>query len=187
MSLILRYRQIKGITQKELADDLQSIVPGIDRILISKMETGLCEPSPLMREYLLKACAHADIERKSLNRQIGRLDKKDAEIGDFDPVEEIVLGALKVSSKHNPLTRAKLKDLTGMKDSRARDVIGRLRDKGYRVVGSAGTKGYWIAENESEYLAFRREYHDKAITYLSRISAMDNYTEGQTSMYEDVY
>lgn len=184
MSLIHQYRQLKGITQRELADELQPIVPGIDRILISKMETGLCEPTPPMQEYLLKACAHADMERKSRGRYIYQLSEKNAEIGDFSPTEEMVLEALKECSKERPLTRSRLKDLTGMKDSRARDIIGRLRDRGVRVVGSAGTKGYWIAEGESEYLAFRKEYQNKAMTYLSRISAMDSYTEGQTSMYE---
>ena len=181
---IREYRLIKGLSQKQLADELADVFPGVDRTLLSKMECGLCAPTPLLQEYLEKACAHGDIERKSSGRVVGRLEKKVAEIDDFSPVEKIVLGALKESSKDHPLTRARLKELTNMKDRHARDVIGKLRDKGYRIVGSSGSKGYWIAETESEYTAFRREYQTKAMTYLERIKAMDAWTEGQMSMYE---
>ena len=189
MNILLDYRTKNGLTQDALAKELQPVCPGIDRVLISKIESGIVSPSPeaalyIERKTREKACAHAVDERKSQGRYIYQSSEKISQIGDFDPIEEIVLGALKVSSKDRPLTRSSLKDLTGLKDSRARDVIGRLRDRGVRVVGSAGTKGYWIAENENEYLAFRREYEKKAMTYLSRLKAMDNYTEGQTSMYE---
>ena len=189
---LLDYRTEYDLTQTELAEELKPICPGIDRVLISKIEAGICAPTKEVELYIErktreKPCAHRNIERKIESRYIYRPQEKIAQIDDFDPLEELVLGALKTATKERPFTRAALKDLTGMKDSRARDLIGRLRDRGYRVVGSAGTKGYWIAKDESEYIAFRREYERKAMTYLSRLKAMDGYTEGQTSMYEEVH
>lgn len=192
MNMLLKYREENHLTQEALASELQPVCPGIDRVLISKIESGLCAPTDRVKSYIRhktseKACAHGVGERKSESRYIYHSQKNNAEIGDFSVLEETVLDALRSASKETPLTRNQLRELTGMKDSRARDVIGRLRDRGCRIVGSAGAKGYWIAESESDYLSFRREYERKALTFLSRIVAMDAYTEGQTSMYEEVH
>lgn len=181
------YRKANKLTQKQLAEELQEVCPGIDRVLISKIESGFCSPTEEVQIYLerktsLKACTHADMERKNDCRYITHLSEKNAEIGDFSTEEQTVLDALKECSKENPLTRSALREILHYKDRAARRVIGDLRDKGVRVVGSGSTKGYYIAESESEYRAFRNEYHKKAMTYLNRISAMDRYTEGQVSM-----
>ena len=90
-----------------------------------------------------------------------------------------VLEALKSASKDHPLTRSELKDITKLPDNASRDIIGALRDDGYRVVGSAGHKGYWLARTDEEYTAFRTEYYAKGMTYIRRVKAMDRYTDGQ--------
>lgn len=38
------YRESKGLTQSQLAEELKGVVDGIDAPLISKMEKGLCDP-----------------------------------------------------------------------------------------------------------------------------------------------
>lgn len=96
--------------------------------------------------------------------------------------EELILSLIKKASEKHPVTRAELRDITGLKDSHVREVIGQLRDKGNRVVGVAGTKGYYIARSEKQYKAFRAEYEKKAMTYLKRLKAMDGQTEGQIEL-----
>ena len=160
------YRKLMGVSQVELAKELSEICPGIDNSLISKAESGLCR--------LPYECEVA-MEETMVSHRLKSLNE-------MDRIEKEVLEAIKEASKEHPLTRQKLKEIVGAKDSHARDYIGRLRDKGYRIVGSAGTKGYYIAESESEYKEFRKEYHAKAMTYLRRIKAMDNFVERQVRM-----
>ena len=98
------------------------------------------------------------------------------------PTEELVLKLIKQGTANHPITRRELCFRANLKDSFVREIIGKLRDKGYRVVGSATTKGYYIARSEKQYKEFREEYYRKAMTYLKRISAMDGQTEGQVAM-----
>lgn len=97
-------------------------------------------------------------------------------------IEETVLEAIRERSKEDPLTRSELKSIVQKRDSNARGVIQSLREQGYRIASSAGSKGYWIAEDEADYKAFRAEYISKALTILRIIVAMDNYIEGQDTI-----
>jgi len=98
------------------------------------------------------------------------------------PTEELVLKRIKKANASNPVTRAELCRITGIRDNMVREIIGTLRDNGYRIVGSASTKGYYLARSEKQYKAFREEYLKKGLTFLNRIKAMDGYTEGQVSL-----
>lgn len=96
--------------------------------------------------------------------------------------EKTILSRLRKASQKNPVSRYELRDLTGLSDRNVREAIGDLRDKGFRIVGSAGTKGYYIARSEKQYAAFRAEYLKKAKTYMDRVEKMDNFVEGQVKM-----
>jgi len=52
MNLIKEYRQVTGCTQAELALRLKDVSKGIDVPLISKMEKGLCSPTPEIRKWI---------------------------------------------------------------------------------------------------------------------------------------
>ena len=97
-------------------------------------------------------------------------------------IEALVLETLKERTKENPLTRTELKQIVGTKDSHSRGVIQSLRSQGYRIVSSAGAKGYWITHDEAEYKAFRREYLKKANTIVHNVVKMDRFTEGQETI-----
>lgn len=182
MNIVVEYRVKNGLTQKELADELSQFFPGVDRSLISKMETGLCEPSPLMREHLEKACAHPVGERKINYRVIGQLSGKDAEIVDLSPAHQLALEALKEASKEAPLTRSDLRNRLHTSDRGARRILMDLRAMGVRVIGNSSSKGYWLASTEAEYKAFRRDYVSRAATIYKNVKAMDAWTEGQMRM-----
>lgn len=99
-------------------------------------------------------------------------------------IEEDVLEALKARTKDNPLLRSDLKVIVGSRDSNARGVIQSLRSQGYRVCSSAGHKGYWLAESDGDYNAFRTELMSKANTIYENIKAMDTYLPDQIKMRE---
>lgn len=183
------YRMFKRITQDELAEELKGVCPGIDRPLIAKIESGIVRPSQEVMSYIEDHCAQCLIAPTShenifVDKSIDRA-KKDAEIGDFlTDKEMLVIEALNSATKESPVTRSKLRELTNLKDNMARELIGRLRDKGYRIIGTAAAKGYWIAKTPDEYKSFREEYRAKGMTYLRRIKAMDLFTEGQVILSE---
>ncbi len=97
-------------------------------------------------------------------------------------IEKAVLETLQDKSKENPLTRTELRQIVGAKDRTARMLIESLRSQGFRVCSSANRKGYWMAEDEEDYKAFRREYGSKSNTIQKNIKAMDAYTEGQETI-----
>lgn len=94
-------------------------------------------------------------------------------------VEKTVLEALQGRDKDHPLTRSELRQIVGTRDSAARGVIQSLRYQGYRIVGTASAKGYWFAQDESEFKAFLREYTKKGYTIIEIGRRMEGYTEGQ--------
>ncbi len=97
-------------------------------------------------------------------------------------IEKAVLETLQERSKENPLTRTELRQITKTKDRTSRTLIENLRSQGFRVCSSANAKGYWMAESEEDYKAFRREYGSKSSTIQKNIKAMDAYTEGQETI-----
>ena len=97
-------------------------------------------------------------------------------------VERDVIIACLLASKDQPLTREELKIITHKADRVSRDVIGDLREKGYRVAHSS--KGYWFALDPQDYAEWAPRYTANAYTILSRKSAMDRWTEGQLEMSE---
>lgn len=94
----------------------------------------------------------------------------------MNKVSEIVLQECKSRTKSNPLTRKELRDITKLSDASSRNIIGGLRDMGYRIINDS--QGYWYA-NAEEYKAWLPTYEAYAKTIYSRISAMNKYTEGQ--------
>lgn len=70
MNSLKEYREQLGLTQKELAEFLKVIHPSIDRSMISKIESGIAEPSRESLECLKKACAHAAERFLSGGREI---------------------------------------------------------------------------------------------------------------------
>ena len=46
------YRESKGLTQPQLANELKGIADGIDAPLISKIEKGICDPPESVRAYI---------------------------------------------------------------------------------------------------------------------------------------
>jgi len=93
--------------------------------------------------------------------------------------EELVLEACKGASKNRPITRLELKIITKLNDSDNREIIGRLRDYGYRIAHS--NKGYWYA-NDAEYSEWISRYVKNANTIYKRKAAMDNFVEGQAGI-----
>ena len=154
------YRKSKGLTQAQFAESVKDIID-LTVPMVSMIETGkLAAPESLMA-------------------YIG-YEEEEAEL---TQTEEIVLEACVRASQKNPITRSDLKDLTGLTDRKAREVVESLRDKGYRIVSNlGGVRGYWYGTPE-EYKQWLRQYLSYANTIYRRKAAMDRRTEGQVSIW----
>lgn len=159
---IAEYRKARGITQKALAEELQTVAPGIDVPLISKMEKGLCGPNESLQYYL-------DVMGETIGSP--RYEKKD-----LTPIQQTIYYRL----KQGRVSRAELQVLTGRDDRTIRDEIASMRKMGYRI-GSIGY-GYILAKTEAEYKEVRKRYIGRAYTELKTVAAMDAYAEGQMEM-----
>lgn len=93
--------------------------------------------------------------------------------------EKKVLKLCQKATSKDPLTRANLKSVLGSCDANARQVIGDLREMGFRIISNG--KGYWLATPE-EYKEWLPTYVAYARTIERRVRKMDKYTDGQLRM-----
>ncbi len=177
MNLVKEYREKRGLTQAELAEELSEICPGIDRALISKFESGICVPTSEVSDFLLKACAHEFNESLSdLGIEIPSSIKNVLK-GSF--LSNTVFLEISKGSKDNPITRGQLRHKTGKSDREVREIISQLRQAGARIGSSSGTAGYWLCESEADYRQLRAEYTSRIKTYAEIVRAMDGNLAGQ--------
>ena len=156
------YRKLKGMTQPELAKELQDIAPGIDAPLISKMEKGLCEPNDAVKLY---------IETQEANQ-------RDMEFN-LSQLQMDILEALANADSGRRVTRHELVILTGKSDRLCRREIENLRCQGLRICSDSKAPGYWIAKSESEYRRARGQYIARIKSCAHTLKAMDSFVEGQ--------
>ena len=156
---IKEYRLNKGLTQRALCDELSKVFPGMDVPLISKMESGICEPSVSLQAYIN---ANAIEEGYELNT-----------------TQAMILDRLKKTTPEDRLSRRELSILTSLCDRDARREIVSMRKKGVRIGTDSSKGGYYLIENEEEYGSLRNEYVRRITDMASTLKAMDTYTKGQ--------
>lgn len=146
------YRIKRGITVRELAEELKSVDYRFTLATVSYMENGIVEPPESVKAWL----AGKQIETNA------------------DPLteaEDIVLRVLTGHSKEDPITRSDLKYWSGLPDRVARKAIEGLRSRGYWIVNGANG-GYYITFNREEMNDFLRVYTAKARSINKVASAM---------------
>lgn len=69
--------------------------------------------------------------------------------------------------KENSITRSRLSKLTGLSDRANRSAIESARRAGVKIISQADGRGYYIAENDDDWLLFLEEHRKKAISELA--------------------
>lgn len=144
-----------GLSQGQMAALISESIKGIDRALISKMETGLCEPSAELREWLRKACAQPSDEPNSITWVTLRDAEKRLLNGEL---QAQIYKALETSSFDYPVTRTVLRLRTGRSDRKIRKAIADMRQAGILIVASSSGQGYWLAQTDEDIAILRHEY-----------------------------
>lgn len=71
------------------------------------------------------------------------------------------------AGRENAITRCRLSELTGMSDRANRRYIEAARKAGIKIINEERGKGYYIAENDDEWLIFLERHRKKAMSELA--------------------
>lgn len=69
--------------------------------------------------------------------------------------------------KENAISRQALTVLTGLNDRSNRQAIEDARRSGIKVISRSSSKGYYIADNDNDWLDFLNEHRRRALSELS--------------------
>ena len=81
-----------------------------------------------------------------------------------------------------PMNRHMCAFIVGASERTVRNAISILRNEGVRVCSDSHGRGYWLAEDEDDYLAFRSEYISRATEITKTVKAMDEAGEQQITL-----
>lgn len=68
--------------------------------------------------------------------------------------------------KENAIKGSRLSELTGLSDRANRTAIEAARKAGVKIISQNNGKGYYIAENDDDWLSFLETYRKRAISEL---------------------
>lgn len=182
MSLLKDYRLERGISQRELADELKEIFPAITAPLISLMENDKLATPPDVIEYLQKAFINAKTgveSEKSINYPFSIKTMLNR------PFYRAIYDELMKHDSVRPASRGDLILATGCTDRDVRKGISELRNAGLRIASSSGKYGYWLCNSDADYAAMRNELRGKAFSLLAMVKAMDECDINQVELWED--
>lgn len=86
----------------------------------------------------------------------------------------ILLDRMQMTDQRMRVQRSELSGLFGS-DRTARKLIEMAQYNGARIISGYGS-GYWLAEDDGQYMAWRRRELARAYSILRKIRAMDNMT-----------
>ena len=75
---------------------------------------------------------------------------------------------------HKPISKKELHSMTGYNDREIRAAVQTLRNKGYPVMSSSKTNGYWIARNEYEINMLIAELKSRASEMMNTVRSLEN-------------
>lgn len=152
MNIVKYTRDRLGVSQAELARMISGEIPGIDRATVSRLETGLVDPSEALLEWLLKACAQPNEGTNAQDWATLREAEKKSLKSDFWVA---IYEMLEKASADNPATRAMLCIRTGKSDRQVRDAISEMRGEGILIVPK---RGYWLCQTDEDFQLLCRQY-----------------------------
>ena len=145
------YRQQKNLKQSELAEELQTVCPGIDAFLISKIENGWCKPNDAVQHYIDGyKTPSVPCEEDLYGRNLTSL---------HDTLYRLIADA----SSSKPVSRGYLARRLKVTDRTLRRMIQDLRMAGCWICNTNKTGGYWLCENEAEKKALMDSYYSREL------------------------
>ena len=181
---IKEFRELTGMTQREIVEALSEVSPALDIPTFSKLENGAGDLSEeawgvLLSRPEIRVLQHGSQPRKASEgiryRPAG-----------FEPSKASfsarVLEECSKASEDRPVTKEYLAALGDCSEREVRRTVEELRRSGVRIVSTSHTRGYWLAGSASEYARLRADYMSRAMNILRTVKAMDSALPGQMSI-----
>lgn len=156
------YRQKRGMTLKDLSEELKELDPRITVPLLSYMENGVVETPDSVKEFLARKRV---IVEEPLTEN-----------------EDIVLRCLTGHFKDSPMERGDLKYWSGLPDRIVRKAIEGLRNRGYWILNDG--YGYYLTNDREELKRWLAVYTARARSVFKTAGAMLDRMDGQLSMVD---
>ena len=164
------FRELTGMTQKEVLEAIKDVSPGADLPFLSKVENGAGDLSPEAWASLISLLQHGFYERKDAEGITYPSTEKTPLNSTFlQRVYEECCGA----SEDNPATKARLMRVTGRSEREVRMAIVDLRKAGVPIVSTSRTRGYWRARSDADYARLRGEYMARVKDIMETVWNMD--------------
>lgn len=164
------FREMTGMTQREVLEAIKDVSPGLDLPTLSKIENGAGDLTPDAWTSLIRLLQHGFYARKDGEGITYPLpDKTPLNSTFLQRVYEEVCGA----SEDEPATKARLTRITGRSEREVRMAIVDLRKAGVPIVSTSRTRGYWRARSDADYARLRGEYMARVIDIMETVRNMD--------------
>lgn len=145
------YRVKNKLTQAELAERIKPIYPRINVPLVSLIERGVVDAPEAIRAWV----------------QV----QSEAKTPDYTQTELNIIAELHLASASNPVSRARLKEITKECDRNNRRYIEALRKRGLWVIEGAD-HGYYMAKTYAEMVDWVEKYTEYARSIMDTRARM---------------
>lgn len=161
-------REEMGLTQKELAALVQQVDPRIDHALISKFESGICLPTPIVARSLARCLQTSvrDLWDEEGQMYISTVNAPETPTEPLSFEVEDLLNAL----SEVPRTREALCEELDISDRKLRLLIREARDYGYVIITKG--KGYCLTEDREDMITFYHTEKKRAMSILNGLSVL---------------
>lgn len=144
---IQEYKDRTGLTVRQLTEELKTVDPRINYPDVSRMLTGVFEPSAVIRSYInKKAVATSPNSRNEEEWATISLEEKIVLNRRFLEVYKII----SAHNRDNPATYPEMIRKTGKKRREIQSLISVMRLKGVPITSYTGHEGFWLARDEQD-------------------------------------
>lgn len=171
MNNLKEMREIAGLSQKELAALIQDVEPRIDVGMISRFETGVCLPTPIVARTLAK-CLSTSVRNLFGKEGQTYIYEVNAEETPVEPLPFVVEELVNELTEW-PRSRRDLCEALDMNDRQLRKLIAEARSYGYVIVNHGD--GYYKTTDENEMAGFYRTEYSRAMSILKGLSPLKKY------------
>lgn len=167
----LKSRRIElGLTQPQVSAWLRSVDSRYDVGMVSRLENGVCLPTPSVLDALCEVlqAAKSDLYGDNDLEAVKLHSEADEQLTEVPAHLKRVVDLIPLGSE-NAISRRYLRTLSGLSDRMLRDKIEAARGVGVLICNDGNGSGYYIATDIDEIEAQYHKDQARALSVLYRL------------------
>jgi len=182
---VKQYKEIKGLSNRELTKELQAVQPELTEPLVSQMVNGIVGPSKAVEDYMsecvYKQCDAARIESIEQWWATIPFEEEMRSNPRFSTLYTMIADA----SRENPALYPRMVHKTGKSRREVQSLISEMRQLGVPIVSYTGHEGFWMAQTEKDMKDLVGMYEKQAKQSLMIASRLKKVCGGQMTWAEE--